>query len=105
MTLLNPLETIKAMLRITDTNQDAILQIYINLAEGLVISLYYDDNTDIILTNSDTLLVIEAVIDLWNKAGAEGSKSINDGGVTNTFAYVNMREFILANKPNRVIVV
>jgi len=105
MNLLNPFETIKSLLRITDTEQDDILKVYINLAEGLIVSLYYDDDIDTILTNSDTLLVIEAVIDLWNKAGAEGSKSVNDGGVTNTFAYANMREFILANKPNRVIVV
>lgn len=105
MTDAEKLNSIKALMGITDNNEDAVLNEYLSLAKNEIISWRYSYTQNYGTPQFDITAVppeyeqtqIFAVINGFSMAGAEGESVHNENGINRTFVYADMVKYIRSN--------
>lgn len=91
------LENVKAILNIDDS-EDEKLGVYLNMAKTEILAWSFD-NTEIELPLWCEPIQVMAVVSGYNQQGAEGETYQTVDGVTHSFSYPTMIEYIHRNAP------
>ncbi len=97
MTTAEKLESVKTLLKITDTTHDAELTVYLSFAKDEIISWLYsgkppDDLSDVPAQYESTQIM--AVIAGFSQSGAEGQIAHSENGISRTWKYEDMVAYI-----------
>lgn len=93
------LENVKKILGITDTTEDAALEVYLNMAKTELLAWTMGD-TALELPSWLEPIQVMAVVTGYNQQGAEGETYQTVDGVTHSFSYPTMIEYIHRNAPS-----
>lgn len=100
MTDTEKLSQLKALLQITDTTQDATLAVYLSLARDEILSWLYSGKTPEDVTDVPERYIptqIMAVVAGYGLMGAENQTAHSENGISRTFKYSDMVQYIRAN--------
>lgn len=100
MTDAEKLVQLKALLQITDTTQDATLAVYLSLARDEILSWLYSGKTPEGVTDVPERYIptqIMAVVAGYGLMGAENQTAHSENGISRTFKYSDMVQYIRAN--------
>lgn len=96
----NKLVQLKALLQITDTTQDSTLAVYLTLARDEILSWLYSGKTPEGVTDVPERYIptqIMAVVAGYGLMGAENQTAHSENGISRTFKYSDMVQYIRAN--------
>lgn len=91
------LEQVKTIIGIVDDSEDVLLQLLITRAEDIVSQFSRTPK-------AYEYLVVDAVVIAYNQRGAEGNKSTSSTGISQSWAYQTMHDFIKAQLPARYVI-
>jgi hypothetical protein len=97
MTDAEKLVQLKALLQITDTTQDATLNVYLSLAKSEILAWLYSGKTPDGITDVPTQYEptqIMAVVAGYGLAGAENQIAHSENGIVRTFKYEDMIAYV-----------
>ncbi len=95
------LQNVKAILGITDSSQDELLNVYLDMAEKEILAWTFGADTGLTSIPSWlTSVQVMAVVTGYNQQGAEGETYQTVDGVTHSFAHPTMIEYIHKNAPS-----
>jgi hypothetical protein len=100
MTDESKLVQLKALLQITDTTQDSLLAVYLSLAKSEILSWLYSGKTPANVTDVPAQYEptqIMAVVAGYGLMGAENQTAHSENGISRTFKYSDMVQYIRAN--------
>lgn len=100
MTDAEKLAQLKALLKITDTAQDATLAVYLSFCRNEILSWLYSGKTPEGVTDVPARYEptqIMAVVVGFGLEGLENQTGSSENGIGRTFKYSTMLEFIRAN--------
>ncbi len=100
MTDTEKLSQLKALLQITDTTQDATLAVYLSLARDEILSWLYSGKTPEGVTDVPERYIptqIMAVVAGYGLMGVENQTAHSENGISRTFKYSDMVQYIRAN--------
>ena len=92
------LTDVKAILNITDTSEDATLEVYVRLASNEILAWSFGNTVQELPSWCEPICTM-AVVEGYNQAGAEGETYQTVDGVTHSFSYPTMIEYIHRNAP------
>lgn len=98
MTKATKLANVKAMLEIDGTEQDSILNMYLNIASNAITRKVYpfEDIEGYEMPNKYDYLQCEIAVYLYNKRGAEGETSHNENGINRSYESSGIPKSLLA---------
>ena len=88
---------LKALLQITDTTQDSVLAVYLELARDEILSWLYSGKTPEGVTDVPKRYIptqIQAVVVGFSQSGADGQLSHSENSISRTWKYDSMVAFI-----------
>lgn len=94
---MSELEEVKLLLGLKNDDDDALISLLLNRAGEIINGL----------TRTPTrynYLKIEATVIAYNQRGAEGNKSVNSGGIGQTWVHDVMSKFIRSNMPAQYVI-
>ena len=98
MTDAEKLSAVKSILRITGSDEDALLNSYLSLAASEILSALYAVNgnvpTGATMPEKYEVTQIMAVVEGYSQSGAEGETTHNENGINRTFRNADMTEYI-----------
>lgn len=94
---MSELEQVKTIIGIVDESEETLITLLLERA-GDIIQLLSKTPKDY------KHLKIDAVVFAYNQRGAEGTKAINSGGFSQTWAYDTMYHYIRGNLPARYVI-
>lgn len=95
---MSQLDRLKALLGISDDTQDAVLTVYLDIAEEKMLNRLYPfvkDVTSLEIPTRYSSLQVEIALYMWNKRGAEGQTSHNENGINRTYESSDIPESLL----------
>ena len=100
MTSDEKLAQLKALLQITGTAQDALLTVYLDLCKAEILAWLYSGKTpegveDVPARYEPTQVM--AVVAGYGLSGAENQTAHSENGISRTFKYSDMVQYIRAN--------
>lgn len=100
MTTAEKLSMLKTFLKIAGTASDTELSVYLDFAKREILAWLYSGNTptDVtdVPTQYETVQVMACVVG-YGLSGAEGQKGHSENGISRTFEYADMVEYIHNN--------
>ena len=107
MTDSEKLSAVKSILGITDTSQDTLLTTYLTIAKQEILSwrYAYSEEAPSVVPAEFEITQIYAVIAGFSQRGAENEGNHNENGISRTFHYTDMLDYVRANVPALVRVV
>ena len=107
MTDTEKLNAVKSILGIADTSQDTLIATYLTIAKTEILSWRYSyvENPPTTVPAEYEVTQIYAVVAGYSQRGAENQVSHNENGVSRTFKYADMLDYIRASVPAKVAVV
>ena len=98
MTDAEKLATVKSILQITGSDEDARLSVYLSLASAEILSALYAVNGNVpsgaTMPDKYEATQIMAVVEGYSQSGAEGETVHNENGINRTFRNADMTEYI-----------
>lgn len=99
MTAAEKLNMVKTILRIDDSEQDAILSNYIDMAGREILAWRYSSAPDAPqdVPAEFEMVQVQAVVNAYTQAGVEGQSGSVENGITRRFKYTDMVEYVRAH--------
>ena len=101
MTSTDKLAMVKAILRIDDTSEDALITTYLDMAQQEMLSWRYSnanpDNVPETVPTEYEMTQVQAVINGYTQAGVEGQVLSIENGIHRHFNYSDMVEYVRAH--------
>lgn len=94
---MSTLEQVKLVIGMEDDYEDALLQLLIQRAEEIVQQFSRNPK-------AYEYLVVDAVVIAYNQRGAEGNKSTSSSGISQSWAFNTMHDFIKSQLPARYVI-
>jgi len=95
MTNQEKLAMLKTFLNLTDSTEDAKLEVYLSASAKEIIAWHYgNDTTKTEVPKEYEMTQIQAVVTGYNLIGAENEKVHNENGINRTFRYSDMIQYI-----------
>ena len=93
------LSMVKAILRITDTSEDALINTYLDAAASEILNwrYSYSDYTPQSVPKEYEMTQVQAVVNGFTQSGNEGQNVSIENGIHRHFAYPDMLRYIRAN--------
>lgn len=90
---------IKNILNLTDSNDDSLIQIYLDMSKETILNYKYEYSSvlPIEMAPEDELTQIYAVIAGFNNRGNENMTGATENGITSQFKYTDMLSYIKNN--------
>jgi len=89
---------IKTLLGISDTSQDTLLLVYLNIAKKEILSWHFSpDTTETEVPIEYEMTQVNAVVIGFNLQGAENEDKHDENGIHRRFSHSNMIDYIRAN--------
>ena len=99
MTTADKLAMVKAILRIEDTSEDALIQTYLAAAKAEILGWRYSYATEMPadVPPEYEMTQVQAVVNGYTQSGVEGQTVSVENGVHRHFSYPDMIRYIRAN--------
>lgn len=99
MTDADKLTMVKAILRITDTSEDTLINTYLDAAASEILGwrYSYSDYTPTSVPKEYEMTQVQAVVNGYTQSGNEGQNVSIENGIHRHFAYSDMVRYIRAN--------
>lgn len=94
---MSTLEQVKLVIGMEDDCEDALLQLLIQRAEEIVQQFSRNPK-------AYEYLVVDAVVIAYNQRGAEGNESTSSSGISQSWAFNTMHDFIKSQLPARYVI-
>lgn len=96
MTVDEKLAMVKTLLEISDTSEDALIEVYLNAAEKEILSWRYSLSSQNVtaVPGEYEMTQVFAVIAGYSQSGAENQTSHTENSITRQFKYADMIAYI-----------